>query len=277
MLFIIFIAIIAIVIIYQHSNNQNTNRKNNHNQSNINNYRSTTNSTSISPGHNPTYSENRYNRPIQSTASVQTSNNKFSKTTINEHSVEYIDATHTYIVDGRKIPCVSDILSHYARIHYLDDYSHISKQTLHNAALKGTALHNAVEAFERGESYFTNYQEVNNYKILKNIYGFDVLKMEQIVLYCDQQNIPLYAGRLDMIVRQQDEIAILDLKRTYKTYHEKVQLQLNLYRLAYEQSYHQKISKLFCVRLRESQANFFELSIDEETAKDSIYSYLSMF
>ena len=87
---------------------------------------------------------------------------------------------------------------------------------------------------------------------------------------------PLYAGRLDMIISFHNGIGILDLKRTYKVYREKFQLQLNLYRLAYEQSYHQKISKLFCLRLREEKANFYEYMIDEETAKDSVYSYLGL-
>ena len=200
---------------------------------------------------------------------------KNSKITINGHTVEYIDSTHTYIVDGHKIPCVSDILSYYSRIHYLDDYSQVSQYTLQRAAQKGTNMHNAIEAYERGESYI-NCPEIDNYKIMKSKAGFEVIKMEQIVLYCDQRNEPLYAGRLDMVISQQGQLGILDLKRTYKVYHEKFQLQLNLYRLAYEQSYPQKISKLFCMRLRENKANFYEFMIDEETAKDSIYSYLGL-
>ncbi len=79
-----------------------------------------------------------------------------------------------------------------------------------------------------------------------------------------------------MVISRQDQLGILDLKRTYKVYQEKFQLQLNLYRLAYEQSYHQKISNLFCMRLREDKADFYEFMIDEETTKDSIYSYLGL-
>ena len=94
--------------------------------------------------------------------------------------VEYIDSTHTYIVDGHRIPCVSDILSYYSRIHHLDDYSQVSQYTLQRAAQKGTDLHNAIEAYERGESYI-NYPEIDNYKTIKLKFGFEVIKMEQIV------------------------------------------------------------------------------------------------
>ena len=223
----------------------------------------------------PRINANHIYQPSYSPTNTDQPNDKNSKITINGHTVEYIDSTHTYIVDGHRIPCVSDILSYYSRIHHLDDYSQVSQYTLQRAAQKGTDLHNAIEAYERGESYI-NYPEIDNYKTIKLKFGFEVIKMEQIVLYCNQINEPLYAGRLDMVISQQDQIGILDLKRTYKVYQEKFQLQLNLYRLAYEQSYHQKISKLFCMRLRESKANFYEFMIDEETAKDSIYSYLGL-
>ena len=215
------------------------------------------------------------NKTADYRSTVHHSNTKDSRININGHTVEYIDSTHTYLVDGHKIPCVSDILSHYARIHYLDDYYKVSRYTLQNAAVNGTNMHNAIEAYEKGESY-TYYPEIENYKAIKARLGFEVMKMEQIVLYCNQRNEPLYAGRLDMIISYHDGIGILDLKRTYKVYREKFQLQLNLYRLAYEQSYHQKVSELFCLRLREEKANFYEFMIDEETAKDSVYSYLKL-
>lgn len=116
-------------------------------------------------------------------ATINHSNSKDSRVIINGHTVEYIDSTHTYLVDGHKIPCVSDILSHYSKTHYLDDYYKVSKYTLQNAAANGTNMHNAIEAYERGESY-KHYPEIDNYKAIKARLGFEVMKTEQIVLYC---------------------------------------------------------------------------------------------
>lgn len=288
MIFIIFLFIIVFILVAISSKNNDANKdgkskyisnevsKSQFQQEQVNSKDSIkTQQERITQNTRTRTNSNHIHQPSYSPTNVNHLSDKNSKITINGHTVEYIDSTHTYIVDGHIIPCVSDILSYYSRLHYLDDYYQVSQNILQRAAQKGTNLHNAIEAYERGESYI-NCPEIDNYKTIKSKFGFEVIKMEQIVLYCDQRNEPLYAGRLDMVISRQDQLGILDLKRTYKVYQEKFQLQLNLYRLAYEQSYHQKISNLFCMRLREDKADFYEFMIDEETTKDSIYSYLGL-
>lgn len=195
-------------------------------------------------------------------------NENKNETIINGHTVVFNEYSHTYYVDGKTIPSVSTIVQKYSNRYGLDDYANIPAHVLANAARKGVAMHKEIERYET-ENIKGYSLEFDNYLSTKNQYRFDVEKMERIVLFCHEGK-PIYAGRLDMVIDINGEKAILDLKRTSKLYHEKVELQLNLYRLAYEQSYKEQITGLYCLRLRDYATDFISHDIDESIAFDSL-------
>ena len=81
--------------------------------------------------------------------------------------VEYLDDTHTYLIDGVIKPSVSQIIMFL----FPDKYKYIPKTILDRKAIFGTNVHNAIEMFEKGLAYeldpieqlsFEQYLKVNS-------------------------------------------------------------------------------------------------------------------
>ncbi len=190
---------------------------------------------------------------------------------INGRKVEFIADTHEYFVDGIKVPSVTQIVASVLPNQYKD----IDKDVLKQAADKGIALHKEIELYEK-DNIKGYTQEFNNYLHLKRIHQFKPLENEVLIfIECDGK--PVCAGRLDMIISSQDNtgIGIGDIKRTYNIHPEHLKLQLNLYALGYEQSYQKKINFLKCIHLRQSIANYLDISLDLDYALERIKEYHS--
>lgn len=193
---------------------------------------------------------------------------KNNVTYIHHHKIEYLDETHSYIVDGEEVPSVSTLVELASKKYSWDDYSLISQDVLDNAAKEGTIMHKIIENYEKYdvEPFEGFIDEFNNYLSLKEKYGIKCLKNEQIVLFCDDYDKPIYCGRLDMIISRDFSKGICDLKRTSRLYEDKVFFQLNLYSLAYTQSYGENIDFLSCIRLyKASISEYVETEIDFNT------------
>ena len=186
---------------------------------------------------------------------------------INEHSLEFEDETHTYICDGIIVPSITQAL----KFKFKNKYAGIDKDTLQRASEKGTEMHEAIENWTRN-GVDSDLPEVRNFKFLQNQYGFEVLDNElPVILSMDDE--PIMAGRLDMVIRfytKVDEIGLADLKRTSTLDKEYLGLQLNLYRLAYQQCYGQDISFLRGIHLREDVRKFVNIPINEQYTWDFI-------
>jgi hypothetical protein len=61
--------------------------------------------------------------------------------------LEFDAATHTYRLDGELVPSVTTVLKSVGLV----EYSHIPQDVLQAAAHRGTAVHYALELFDRGE------------------------------------------------------------------------------------------------------------------------------
>jgi len=186
---------------------------------------------------------------------------------IKGHYVGFYADTHTYVVDGKKVPSVTGLLDAYARVVGWDDYAGIRPEVLRSAALRGTRLHEIIEEYERTGTNPGYPIELENYIRLKSEHDFKVKKMEQVLLLFDEKKKPICAGRLDLVLDYQGNRCICDIKRTSRLYPEKVKAQLNLYRIGYMQSYEEDISELYCLRLRDNLAQFKQFEIDMEIAK----------
>lgn len=185
---------------------------------------------------------------------------------INGRTLEFDEDYHCYLVDGIIVPSVTTILK-----AFFDDYSNVSQAVLERARERGTALHEAIEIYEKtGQE--SDLKEFKNYLFLKNHFGFKSISNELPVFYEENGEV-LFAGRLDQIIEIDGKLGINDFKRVSAPNKEKIAFQLNLYKIAYEQSYHKEISSLSFMQLREDTRRFIPLPINEQSTKNLLKKY----
>ena len=182
--------------------------------------------------------------------------------------LEYIDESHTYIFAGVVLPSITQIL----KVKFGNKYIGISKDVLNRASEKGTEVHKAIEDYEK-EGIDSDIKELRNYKFLKKHFGFECLDNEvPIVLFLDDK--PIACGRIDVILKEENNIGIGDIKRTSTFDKEYVAYQTNLYRIGYQQTYGVDISFLRGIHLREDVRRYIELPINEEMPLELVKEYL---
>lgn len=185
---------------------------------------------------------------------------------INGRTLEFDESAHIYIVDGLIVPSVTTILK-----TFFDDYANVSRAVLEQAAERGTALHAAIENYEKtGQK--SDLKELRNYIFLKNHFGFNNISNELPIFYEENGKV-LFAGRLDQIIEIDGKLGINDFKRVSAPNKDKIAYQLNLYKLAYEQSYHKQIDSLSFMQLREDTRRFIQLPINEYATKNLLKIY----
>ena len=134
--------------------------------------------------------------------------------------IQFIEESHTYILDGVILPSVSQIIAD-------DTYLSIPPHILENAAKRGTAVHLASEMIDLGkkprlDSSFAEWVcQFLLYKKEMNEHIFD--EIENIV-YNDE-----FAGTLDRFGWVNGNATLIDVKTTSKLYKEKIALQLGGY------------------------------------------------
>ena len=189
---------------------------------------------------------------------------------INSHDLEYYDDTHQYLVDGVIVPSITQIL----QIKFGNKYIGVNKRVLERASKKGTEVHEAIERyFQTGEE--TELKELRNFKFLKKKYNFDIIENEvPVILF--QNNEPICAGRLDMVIRMDGRIGGADIKRTSTLDKEYLAYQLNLYRIAYMQSYGIEWKFLKGIHLRDDTRKLVDIPINESMALELVKEYMEM-
>lgn len=189
---------------------------------------------------------------------------------VNGYELEYIHESHMYIVDGVIVPSVTQVLD----CKFGKKYDFVSPQVLRRAADKGTAVHEAIEQFER---YGTEsvLKELRNYKFLKKAYGFECLESEiPVILFKNGE--PVAAGRLDMVVAMNGKTGLADIKRTSALDKNYLAYQLNMYRIAYQQSYGVEIDFLRGIHLREDARRFVDIPIRENIVWEVLEEWQTM-
>lgn len=129
-------------------------------------------------------------------------------------TIEFTPETHTYTVDGKVMPSVSDIIAP------LSDFSDISPATLEYAAARGIAVHSACEQLDYGID-LENIEEldpetapyVGAYINWKRDFQIEVLHSEYMVHDSKYE----FCGTVDRICRlygRPDDPWIVDIKTT---------------------------------------------------------------
>ena len=189
---------------------------------------------------------------------------------IKNYVVEYIDGSHTYLVDGIILPSITQIL----KVKFGNKYQGISKEVLDNAAVKGTRVHEAIEKWYKYKVEDIGCKELKNMKFLQRQYKFEVIDNEvPIILFKD--NKPIACGRLDLVLEENDELGLGDIKRTATLDKEYLAYQLNLYRIGYTQCYNKEIKFLKGFHLREDVRKYVSIPINEELALKLVEEYLA--
>ena len=176
------------------------------------------------------------------------------------YTLEFDDETHRYIVNGIITPGVSKLLS-----LKFDDYPNVPQAVLQAAADRGTEMHKAIEVYEKTGKE-SDLQEFRNYLFLKKHFKIENVENELPVAYFED-GLPVFAGTIDQVCRIDGVPAINDFKRVSAPNKEKIAYQVNLYRLAYNQTLGVEVKALSFMQLRESIRKFTQLPINEEVIK----------
>lgn len=183
---------------------------------------------------------------------------------IKGYEIEFLEDTHTYVVDGIILPSITQML----QLKFGNKYSNVNPKTLENASIRGTLIHKAIEDYEV-QGIENDSKELHNYKFLKKAYKFECLKNEVPVLLFDNDK-PIACGRLDLLIEKDNKKGIGDIKSTSVLDKNYLAYQLNLYRLAYQQSYGEDIDFLCGLHLREDKRKYVDIPIIEDFIKDFI-------
>ena len=187
---------------------------------------------------------------------------------IKGHTLEYFDDTHEYLIDGILVPSITQIL----KLKFGHKYDNVNQKTLNNASEKGTEVHKAIENYCK-LGIDTGLKELKNFKFLQKHYKFEVLDNEIPVILFVNDN-PVAAGRLDLVLKDNDDILLADIKRTSVLDKEYLGYQLNLYRIAYQQCYDKKITGLKGLHLKDDIRKYINIPINEDMPLNLVKEYL---
>lgn len=189
---------------------------------------------------------------------------------IKGYDIEFIEDIHKYVVDGILLPSVTQILN----TRFGHKYDNVDYRVLNAAAKRGTAVHKAIEEYEK-QGIETDDIELRNYKFLKRLHQFECLGNEiPIIIFGNDNDIPVACGTTDMLIKQDEKIGLADIKRTSKLDKEYLAYQLNLYRIGYQQCYGTNIEILRALHLRDDVRKFIDIPVNESIAWDLIREYM---
>ncbi|MFP4078546.1 MAG: hypothetical protein ACLFUQ_05345 [Candidatus Izemoplasmataceae bacterium] len=190
--------------------------------------------------------------------------------TVQSHEVAFDPVKHRYWVDRRLVASISTIVDTV----YPRTMKKVDPKILEKAAERGNRLHDMIEDYERhGKKVYD--AEMQSYLALKRQHQIEVKENEVLVLLF-HDGVPIAAGRFDMIVFSPyiDGHGIADVKRALHLDEDRLSLQLNLYKLAYEQTYRKKIHYLKCMHIRNRYYKYLDVLVNKRFTLDAIEKYL---
>lgn len=183
------------------------------------------------------------------------------------HSVDFNEDLHQYKVDGHEVLSVTQFIK---RLNP-DKYTGVSEKTLQSASKRGTALHNAVEIYEQDGLPSNDIQEFRDYCFLKKHYGWEVVAQEKVVVL--QYRGVTLAGRFDQLQQLGDKLIIADLKNTATLDKEALAIQLNLYKMAFEQTYEMQVDGLKGIWLYKGKRKYIDIPVNYEHTIELLEQY----
>lgn len=127
------------------------------------------------------------------------------------HRIDFDEATHIYMVNGKKVPSVTEILAPLHR-----SYDNLNPSVLDYARQRGTAVHLACQAIDQGDEPDIDDETegyISAYLDWLNLYDPIWVGIEKRV-FCEEG---WFAGTLDRVGYIGDDAVIVDIKTSQPT------------------------------------------------------------
>ena len=158
--------------------------------------------------------------------------------------LQFFDKGHVYMLDGERLPCVSDL----CRFLHREIYSDAPVWQLEVAADRGTKVHASTEALDK-----TGRAEIDgDYVPYLEAYAQFLREHEvswELIEHPDYHPELMYAGTIDRYGMVDGLRTLVDLKTTYTVYKPLCSASLNLYRLMLE-ARGKQVEKLLIIHLK---------------------------
>ena len=140
--------------------------------------------------------------------------------------LEYYDRGHIYMLDGERIPCVSDL----CRFIHREVYKDAPTWQMEAAADRGTKVHAATEALDVSgraeiESDYLPYLQAYALFLREHEAAWE---LSETAMYHPEHR---YAGTIDRYGMVDEKKTLLDIKTTYRVMKPLCLASLNLYRM----------------------------------------------
>lgn len=143
--------------------------------------------------------------------------------------LQFFDKGHIYIMDGERLPCVSDL----CRFLHREIYKDAPVWQMEAAADRGTKVHAATETLD-GTGRAEIEEEYLPYLQAYAAFRKDHDVQWELIEHPDYHPAHRYAGTIDRYGLVDGYRTLLDLKTTYRVYKPLCSASLNLYRLMLE-------------------------------------------
>lgn len=138
----------------------------------------------------------------------------------------FYEKSHIYMLDGERLPCVSDL----CRFLHKEIYKDAPLWQMEAAADRGTAVHKATEELDK-----TGRAGINDdYAPYLEAYAAFLREHDvewELIEYPDYHPVHGYAGTIDRYGKVDGIQALIDIKTTYTVHKPLCRASLNLYRL----------------------------------------------
>jgi hypothetical protein len=143
--------------------------------------------------------------------------------------LQFFDKGHIYMLEGERLPCVSDL----CRFLHREIYKEAPLWQLEAAADRGTKVHAATEVLDK-----TGRAEIDG-DYLPYLQAYVQFRQEhdvqwELIEHSDYHPQLMYAGTIDRYGTLDGYKTLLDIKTTYRVYKPLCSASLNLYRLMLE-------------------------------------------
>ena len=158
--------------------------------------------------------------------------------------LQYFDKGHIYMLEGERIPCVSDL----CRFLHREIYKDAPIWQLEAAADRGTKVHAATEALDKA-----GQAEIQD-EYLPYLQAYVRFRQEHdvqwdLIEHADYHPELRYAGTIDRYGLVDGIRTLLDIKTTYTVYKPLCGASLNLYRLILE-AREKQVERLMILHLK---------------------------
>lgn len=174
----------------------------------------------------------------------------------NNVRVVFKESTHCYFLDGKKV--LTGVTSLMKKHGLSPDYSDIDEETLRHAAELGTAAHKQIENYCDGLPVPDSSLIRSFKKLGLNIYATEYLISDN----------ELVASSIDLVnYVSENEVELIDMKRTDKVHTEALRWQLGIYKYLFEDANPcTKVIGCYCLPIKKGDKD----SIDKDTCKSLV-------